>query len=552
MNERKPHVSRYLFVTFLAVALVPVLVLGMMFYRITSHTILENAVQSSGLHLRNNVQRLNAYFENIKERAISTSVDEQLYEVFSELYDGDLSVIPGSKMLNDARRVNNLLSKYFPPSLNLYSVGIITDRFVYNPTSMLLPNYEQLRKSGLFDKALEADGDVVWMPTYNYVDLIEQPELSNTHLDYQNIISAIRVLYIRAFFQGYRRLEFGESPPILMLNIKPETIDYMMNFESQTAYAVMGANGEEVVSSKNRMPEGLIDLAGASSSGVYSTDSGVYIISEEKVDAVGWRIVTIVSLDSMMGFALYMPNLMLALMGLLALIAVLLAWRFKRMKTKIDQIVKNSYERELYARDAEIQMLNVQLNPHFLYNTLGSFHFLALENGDKSLSQLIMALCKMLRYTARHTEEMTVLCEDVQWLHNYLLIMQTRDANRYKTTIEIHPALMDMLVPKLFLQPFIENALLHAFSANIPNASLTIRGDLDEREGKAIFIVRDNGKGMPQEKADAILAGRGNSVGIVNVQRRLRLIYDGRASMSIKCENGQGVTVTIIIPVQHQ
>lgn len=552
MKDRKPHVSRYLFVTFLAVALVPVLVLGMVFYRITSQTILDNAMQSSGLHLRNNVQRLNAYFENIEERAISMSVDEQLYEVFSELYARDQRNVPASKMLNDARKVNNLLSKYFPPSLDLYSVGIITGGFIYNPTSMLLPNYEHLSRFGLLDKALNADGDVVWMPTYNYVDLIEQPELTNTHLDYQNIISAFRVLYIRAFFQGYRRLEFGEKPPILMLNIKPETIGDMMNFESQTAYAVFGDNGEAVVSSNNRMLEETDELAGVSSSGVYSTDRGVYIVSEERVDAVGWRVVTMVSLDSMMGYALYMPNLMLALMGLLALVAVLLAWRFKRMKTRIDQIVKDSYERELYVRDAEIQMLNVQLNPHFLYNTLGSFHFLALEKGNKKLSQLIMALCKMLRYTSRHTEEMTSLGEDVQWLQNYLFIMQTRDANRYKTTLEIYPALMDMLVPKLFLQPFVENALLHAFSDNAPDALLTVRGDLDEREQKAVFIVRDNGKGMPQEQADSILAGRGGSVGIVNVQRRLRLIYEGRASLHIKCENSQGVTVTIKIPVQDQ
>lgn len=217
------------------------------------------------------------------------------------------------------------------------------------------------------------------------------------------------------------------------------------------------------------------------------------------------------------------------------------------MKARMDAIIKTGYERELYARESEIQALNVQLNPHFLYNTLGSFHFLALESGNAKLSRLIMALCRMLQYTSYQGDEMTTLREDVKWLENYLLIMKERVSDLFKIHLDLDDSLMDMCVPKLFLQPFVENALRYALDPNKPFVNLRIMG---LRQGQyAVFEVRDDGKGMEQAQVNAILSGRGRSVGIVNVQRRLKLIYEGQASLQIISNIGNGMHVIIQIPV---
>jgi two-component system sensor histidine kinase YesM len=175
---------------------------------------------------------------------------------------------------------------------------------------------------------------------------------------------------------------------------------------------------------------------------------------------------------------------------------------------------------------------------------------MALQNGDKTLSRLIMAMCNMLRYTSRQSSELVPLRDDIAWLRNYLLIMETRQDGRFRAEIDIPESMGDLRVPKLFLQPFAENAILHGFSEVGDEYRLTIRG---ETQGDfALFSVVDNGRGMPRQKADAILRGEGDSEGIRNVVRRLLLAFGGRASLSISGEEGEGVQITIQIPIESE
>lgn len=229
----------------------------------------------------------------------------------------------------------------------------------------------------------------------------------------------------------------------------------------------------------------------------------------------------------------------------------LLTESFNHMEREISRLIVENYEISLREKESQLAALSMQINPHFLYNTLNTINLLAIRNDDEETSDLIVDLSEMLQYTFKSFAEKMPLSEEIGWVSNYLHIMARRYDNLFCTRMDIDENLMDALVPKLLLQPLVENAILHGFSHIREGGLLSIT--VCRRQEQILFLIQDNGQGMTKEQlANAMLLSHpGGHVGLSNVRHRLLLLYGENCRLTIESEPGEGTRVRILIPFEN-
>ena len=197
----------------------------------------------------------------------------------------------------------------------------------------------------------------------------------------------------------------------------------------------------------------------------------------------------------------------------------------------------------------EINQLTVQMKPHFLYNTLEIIRNLVLLDGKRA-EQLIVQLTHVLRYSINGSKEDVYLEEDMQYIQDYLAIQSCRFGDRLRCTIDIDEDCKRCIVPKLLLQPIIENSIKYGFKKKM-DLKIDIRGFMSDNI--LILSIKDDGLGMP-EKSAALLSEslgeiypRPGSYGLHNISRRLYLRYGSKSGIEIK--NGEGVGFEVILKV---
>jgi len=218
-------------------------------------------------------------------------------------------------------------------------------------------------------------------------------------------------------------------------------------------------------------------------------------------------------------------------------------------------------EQELSAlkSQAELSMLQQQINPHFLYNTLEIIHMRSRQQGSEDIGRMVTALSDIFRFTISSEEETTVeLSRELEHIRNFLIIHEARFRDRLQIEWDIQPETELIPVLKFFLQPVVENALKHGLEDLPSGAVLEIRTKLEE--GRLIITVRDNGIGMEQESLTALIdsierekrTSEDGGYGLVNVYRRMRLYYGDRMQLRIESGMFEGTTVQFILPQRQE
>lgn len=204
-------------------------------------------------------------------------------------------------------------------------------------------------------------------------------------------------------------------------------------------------------------------------------------------------------------------------------------------------------------RKAELNVLQAQINPHFLYNTLDSIVALAMMNDNQKVIQISEALAGYYRLSVSKGREVISLREDLQILKNYMIIQQIRYRDMYKIHYDVDEACLDNRIPKLVLQPLVENALYHGLRAKGENGNIFV--NIHEIEGKVRIIIRDDGVGMSPERIQEILTeerrGEIASFGLWGTLERIRIYYGSESRSSVESTLGQGTTIQLIIPEVH-
>lgn len=193
----------------------------------------------------------------------------------------------------------------------------------------------------------------------------------------------------------------------------------------------------------------------------------------------------------------------------------------------------------------------MQINPHFIYNTLSSIKWLVWQENKSKASEVIDAFISLLRNTISNKNEMITVSDEIENLKNYVLINHVRYGDKINVNFFVMPECEGYIIPKLILQPFIENAFFHAFT---DRDSGSIHVFVNKNNENLICEIIDNGIGMTSEDLKNIYTGNHKknnnftSIGINNVNDRIKLIYGDNHGVNITSEPERGTIVKLSLP----
>ncbi|NLE24444.1 MAG: histidine kinase [Clostridiaceae bacterium] len=229
----------------------------------------------------------------------------------------------------------------------------------------------------------------------------------------------------------------------------------------------------------------------------------------------------------------------------------LIAIKFNDMLGKLGEAREKEKEAGDKQRAAEIKALEAQINPHFLYNTLDTINWMAIDKNEFDISNAITSLATILRYAITKSNEMVELRDEAEWLKKYIYLQQTRLKNTFHCEINVEPEALDFKIHKLLLQPFIENAIIHGFEGIKREYILKI--DMRMTGGFLCILIKDNGKGIEPSLVDSFnkrnfQEPESNHIGVENAISRLYMYYGEQISVHFTSTLGEGTEVTILIP----
>ncbi|APQ58197.1 Sensor histidine kinase YehU [Paenibacillus polymyxa] len=229
--------------------------------------------------------------------------------------------------------------------------------------------------------------------------------------------------------------------------------------------------------------------------------------------------------------------------------------RFLHMIQKNHELYGQVYEALLSRKQAEFRALQAQINPHFLYNTLESLKGMALANGQRDMAEVIGAFGKCFRISLSYGREQISLGQEVEHVSAYVKVQQFRFRNSFEWICEVEEDICGFYVPKLILQPLVENAIYHGLKGRTDRGYIMLSGT---REGDMLRLtVSDDGGGIGAERLNDIRksldAERGSAIGfgLRNVHERLRH-YGPQYGLSVTSEPGQYTSVTLLAPIRTE
>jgi two-component system, sensor histidine kinase YesM len=581
----------------------PIITISYAYYRTSSDIILKNANDSMQEIVKKNNQYTDIVFHRIKDQSLSLLADPDLFYLFESPPPTDLLQI-----LQMDRKISEILNKYFGSETYIDSVQLVTSYYSFGGTAsftsrptLVTVKPNKLNSSALYQEAIKADGKMIWFPTYDFAMQFNQEELAGMDPRYRFVFSAAQLLKSSIVVDGVvKKWGNGIEYPLLLINFNEGFFSSMEGskdtIEGSHMY-VVSSQGEIVSHPENVKAMDIVTapwlqeaVTGKKGSIIYEANGKKMLVCYETSSVTGWLTVLIVPYDQLLSGLPQIHAYSLYIAGLLFLISIVVAYmisgwlaipikkllvamhftgngdfstkipeqndlefgilikKFNQMNDKISDLIDENYKSKLREKEAEIMALNLQLNPHFLYNTLNIINWMALDKNEDEISKMLVSLSTMLQYTVKNKQELVSFGDDFTWLKSYLHIMEQRYCGVFETKYELISIPHACKVPKMFLQPIVENAIIHGFSSKSEGGILQITGrDLDDAFE---FTVADNGKGMDQDTLAAVIKPDALGVGISNVQNRIKLLYGETYGIAIRSSVDEGTLVTILIPKQ--
>lgn len=598
LKEGRLHTK--LLLTYVMLLVGTILIFGISDYRLNRNTVLEMAQKDVLTIVGKNNEIIDAKFSRIREMIYGFMEDADFYEIFSTL-DKDKK----TKVLAADLRIKRILDKYFAQSQDIYSVQVATSYFIFGTASSA--NSEHAKNfipingfagTQLDRLAKEGKGKTQWVPTYNFADMYNIPYLKNVEYDYKYLFSALSTIqgsYYKGKFRAYTDLE---DKPTLLLNFKDSLFTDVFAGSipvKGSSYMVVDPNGQIIAHSDPSLLTTKADIPMLQE--LVDAHTGVRMIrfhGEQQVvafarsDITGWLSIAVIPPSELLApiTKQYVRNMLISV-AIITVIFIALSYflsrlitnpfhtmiraivntgegrfetRFKQsgsyefrilmkkfndMNENIVKLIQENYETQIREKEAQIKALNLQLDPHFMYNTLNMVSLMALEKEEYEISDIVVSLSKMLKYMVKQESTLVRFQEDLTYLESYVTIMSTRFEGVFEVIYDIDHEMLSDEVPKFFLQPLVENAFVHGFKRMTREGKLRI--SCRRMEEARIYQIVDNGEGMDTAKLESLLEGS-NHVGISNVNRRIQILYGETYGLHIESEPGQGTTVTVTLP----
>ncbi len=226
--------------------------------------------------------------------------------------------------------------------------------------------------------------------------------------------------------------------------------------------------------------------------------------------------------------------------------------QFNQMAEQIEQLIDHDLKLQLVNKEVQIKALQAQISPHFLHNTLQTMSSIAMIQNAPDVKIICQCLSNMYRYNMNIEEEWVTLREEIRHIRNYLYIINKRYPEILRINIRLEEAMQTLYVPKLILQPIIENAIDHGLIPSRKSKKiLKVYVRQDRNENKLRIYIVDNGAGMPPSVKD-LLNKTSHSIGLHNVQTRLKLLCGKDFGLRLLSKEGKGTIVVIELPLREE
>jgi len=223
---------------------------------------------------------------------------------------------------------------------------------------------------------------------------------------------------------------------------------------------------------------------------------------------------------------------------------------FQTMIQQIDELIHENYSKQLTIKETEFKALQAQINPHFLYNTLESINWLAKGNGQVQISKMVESLGFLLRNSISLKQPLITIEDELNIVKNYVVIQKYRFEERLDFHLHVDSDIVGFYIPKLTLQPLVENAIHYALEPKIDPCKISVYSIVNKDSIK--LIVEDDGPGMESAFIEKLkkseVKTRGQGVGLSNIDERIKLSYGESYGVKIESEPNKGTKVIIVLP----
>lgn len=593
---RNLHISTKIFISFVLLILVFAIILSYRYMSSSMKTITELSEKNVYEIVKQDNQFIDSELAKIDDASLSIATDKILYDALKEANSRN-----NFNMLEMDRSLKGIINEYMPTNNNIYSTNIITREYTFGDNRLNIP-YKDFYASDIYKSTLQLGGRLQWVPTYDFINTFGKEYKNKAKFDYRYIFSAVRLLNSSYVVNGISFVGLGTEAerPVFISNIDENIYRDVFKKsipEKESYYFVADSNGYVISHSDINKTATIIHdkwykkiLDKGSGYGIVDIDNKKMIICYDASKVTGWIFAVVISPDKLTGelmsdmksynmkvlFVAVAASMVVSFMIALSITKPVkkLVFAFKRagegdfstkitgtqegeigylinkfnaMNERVKLLIDENYLTKIREKETQIMALNIQLNPHFLYNTLNIINWIAIENKQDEISRLIVSLSSMLQYTARNQEEMVPFIDDLRWLENYVYIMQCRFEGKFVIQYDIENRLNNKKVPKLFLEPFIENSIIHGFENMETGGIINVTGNICG-EG-ILFCIKDNGRGMSKDEICYVMNNSNSSIGIKNVDKRIKLIYGEEYGVKIKSEQGFDTQIFINIPL---
>jgi two-component system, sensor histidine kinase YesM len=236
----------------------------------------------------------------------------------------------------------------------------------------------------------------------------------------------------------------------------------------------------------------------------------------------------------------------------------LVSTTFNNMSGEIKRLINQVYEEQLLLKETEIKFLQSQMNPHFLFNVLATIGWKARLSNDETVFKMVTSLSKLLRAGIYSEDQSRIpIRQELEYIEFYLYLQKVRFEDRFDYTINISgPEMLDYYLPRLSIEPIVENAVVHGVEKNIGKGNITI--NLDRDGDSIVFEIIDNGRGFDRDPDELLSQNQAatpdlshNKIGLSNTNRRIKLVYGEGYGIHIRSEVDKGSVVTVRIPMDR-
>lgn len=548
-----------LFLSYLVAAIIPIIILGFYLYIQTNTYISEKTVEGLKSTAAEMASSLNYKVEKFNNLASSMVFNIKIQQVFSNNYPDILTL------------TNDLRDFVYPFFSNLTQINDdVKEITVYSKTKM--PEYNN------------------WIRSYSHIEdapwFQEAEENKGTHWFY----SEGSLFAVRKLLNIYNEEDLGSV--VVEVDYDRMFVNSLdINIEDLNTI-VLDSGGNEIFANKSSIDMSRVlpvDRLMTMQEGVNNYNGKSWIVVKKHISNPQWTLYYYVPLSSVTSNSLHLLNTTIVIIAVCIIIVLLvislfsrtivrrivylnkkmdivekgylnitvhsdskdeigeLTNRFGSMIKKLHELIEEVYKSKLVQQEAEFKALQAQINPHFLYNSLSVVNAKAIQIGSDDISRMVTTMATFYRLALNKGENITSVENEMINTKAYIDIQLIMHSNKFDVLYNIDRSLHRYTMPKLTLQPLVENAMEHGiFNKREGRGSIWIDGSL--KEGKMIFRVRDNGPGMSSETIYEVLSKNARGYGLKNVNDRIKLLFGQEYGLAISSELNKGTEVSVILP----